>query len=390
MRLISAAAFKAATPGPYRFRSGVAAIDKLVVSYEGLGGRPADFITRKPQLDALGNACGAYGGKRATGVAQLKQSIATEQTYVAPLAKAATGAQSGSDLKQAIRDLLQGQDAFLDAQRAGHPYDRHQEPDFSEFFKIVQLKLNDAGTRAKVMQDLILEDVQTLKTMAADPNVDPGLRHILNEVLANADQIYFQETQGKASGAVKTGPKDVAKGINEPYRVDVLVYQKEGSAERVSSLVHEMTHIAVQESFKNTAIHLAFKVGMKDSDVVALSQKRTNECQQLKAALDGAQQTFSQTQYSVLDEKVMYPVASAQNTLQSYADTFKKKGELSDTEHAWITGLVNAGANNTLTEFDTVVNQMLFLMTAWKIPPANPFYTVLRPIAADAHAFRQA
>jgi hypothetical protein len=323
------------------------------------------------------------------GVTQLKKSIATEQTYVPQLAKAAAGAQSGTDLTQAMRDLFEGQDAFLEAQRATHPYGKHQEPDFSEFFKALQLKLGAAGTRAKVMQDLILEDVQTLKRMAADPKVDSTLRDVLNEVLANADKIYFQETPGMASGAVKTGPKDAQKGIKEPYRVDMNVYQKEGGAERVSSLVHEMTHIAVQETFKNTAIHLAFKAGMKDTDVVALSQKRTDECQQLKAALDGAQSTFSPGQYSVLDEKVMYPVASSKNTLQSYADAFKKKGELSDTDYSRITGLVNAGANNTLTEFDTVVNQMLFLMSAWRIPQSNPFYTILSPIAADARAFRQ-
>ena len=382
-RLIAATDFKAATPGMFR---GLGDIDKLLGDYEKLGALPPNFAVRKERLDALAKMCAAYSGKHAAGVSTLQKSITTEQTYVDVLARVSGEA----DLAQAMRYLFRGQDAFLEAKRSGHSSTQQQDPDFNEFFKDVQLKLNTAGTRAKVMQQLILDDVETLRRMAADPHVDSALRSVLTEVLSNAPNIYFQETQGMASGAVKTGPKDRAKGITEPYRVDMNLYQKEGGAERLSSLVHEMTHIAVQDTFKNTAIHLAFKTGMPDSDVVALSQKRTTQCQQLKAALDGARATFSPGQYGVLDEKVMYPVASTKNSLQSYAEAFKKKGELTDAEYGRITKLVNDGANNTLTEFDTVVNQMLFLMTAWQIPDTNPFYKVLRPIAEEAHAFRRA
>ncbi|MHB1929848.1 MAG: hypothetical protein ACYDEN_09440 [Acidimicrobiales bacterium] len=47
-------------------------------------------------------------------------------------------------------------------------------------------------------------------------------------------------------------------------------------------------------------------------------------------------------------------------------------------------------ANNTLIEFDTVSNQMMFLMTEWGVAPANPFYVVLKRVAREAFTHRHA
>lgn len=64
---------------------------------------------------------------------------------------------------------------------------------------------------------------------------------------------------------------------------------------------------------------------------------------------------------------------------------FQEKGQLTQTEYDRIITLADQGANNTLIEFDTVINQMMFLMTARKVPEKNTFYAKLREVARQAY-----
>lgn len=41
-------------------------------------------------------------------------------------------------------------------------------------------------------------------------------------------------------------------------------------------------------------------------------------------------------------------------------------------------------------EFDTVINQVMFLMTAWNVPEKNKFHAKLRESAREAHDWRHA
>lgn len=323
------------------------------------------------------------------GVNALQQQIHDEQTYIDPLADAVTETATGTrpSLKLALQKIFQGQDAYLTKKRAGHPITDRQMPDMDNLIGVAQRALNDIGERASVMQELIMEDVQTLKNMQADNGANQLLRDVLAEVLANENQIYFQETKGMASGAVLAGQKDRNAGINEKYRLDMQLNQSGGSAVRISSLVHEMTHIATQEKFGNTAIHLAFARGDPDNVVLDLSRDRTAQLTTLEQRLNATRGAWSDDQYSALQEKITYPV-SGKNTLKSYADTFKNKGEMTQPDYDSIIGLVNTGANNTLIEFDTVINQMLYMMTAWNVPADNAFYVALGQIAQEAYDWR--
>lgn len=382
---LSLAAFKEITPGAYRGYSDVAKIDAVLGAYAGLGVADGDLINRAAELKKLILLCTNYTGNRSAGVNRLLASLQVEQTFIDPIAEAADKLRNPGTMKESLKLLVTGTDALLIAQRQGHPIANAKTPDTSDMFGRIQRALADNGTRAQVMKNLIAQDVQELEAMAIDPSVDKLLRDILAEVLQNKDDIYFQETQGVASGAVLAGQKDRNKGITEKYRLDMQMNQAEGTPERQSSLVHEMTHIATQEAFGNTVIHLAFKKGATDVEVLKLSVDRTAQVYALKNALDSCAATFSPGQMRVLDEKVLYPV-EGKNTLKSYADTFKNT--MTDAEYQRINGLVTAGANNTLIEFDTVINQMLFLMTMWKIPATNPFYAALKPVAAQAHQHR--
>ncbi|WP_169239620.1 eCIS core domain-containing protein [Candidatus Roseilinea sp. NK_OTU-006] len=389
-RLMSPADFKKQTSGLLgsRSKTDFTTLDRLLDDYSKFGWAEADIPNRKAKLDQIDQAARAYAGKRKSGVNKLITSVQTELGFIGPLAEAIPDINAKTALKAAIKKLFQSQDAYLEAVRAGHPV-QGNGPDFMQIFSKAQRALNELGTRAQVMRELIAEDLSRVENIAADTATHPLLRNILNEVLANKDKIYFQETQGTASGAVLAGQKERDRGITEKYRLDMQMAQAEGSPERLSSLVHEMTHIAVQETFSNTAIHLAFKRTATDQEVLDLSRTRTEQCRALKRALEETRKQWSPGQYRVLQEKTDYPVnASGKNTLTSYAEAFKKKGELTQTEYDRIVTLAGQGANNTLIEFDTVINQMMFLMTAWNVPQNNKFYAKLREVAQQAYDWR--
>jgi len=391
-RLMSLADFKKQTSGflGSRSKTDFTTLDQLLDDYGKFGWAETDIPNRNAKLDAIEREARAYAGKSQQGVNNLIASVQTEQSFIQPLAEAIPDINSKANMKTAIKKLFQSQDAYLIAQRAGHPIPGNG-PDFMGIFSKAQRALNDLGTRDQVMRELIADDLSRVENIAADTNTHPLLRDILNEVLANKDQIYFQETPGMASGAVLAGQKERDRGITEKYRLDMQMAQAEGSPERLSSLVHEMTHIAVQETFGNTAIHLAFKKTAADNEVLALSRVRTEQCQALSRLLEETRKQWSPGQYRVLKEKTEYPInASGKNTLRSYADAFKKKGELTQTEYDRIINLADQGANNTLIEFDTVINQMMFLMTAWNVPEKNKFYAKLREVAQQAYDWRHA
>jgi hypothetical protein len=48
------------------------------------------------------------------------------------------------------------------------------------------------------------------------------------------------------------------------------------------------------------------------------------------------------------------------------------------------------GINNSLIEFDTVINQMMIYMHLWEIPQDDAFYAKLTEIAQEAYDYRAA
>lgn len=388
-RMMSPEEFKKQTKGMWRKKSDVSNIDAKLVQYEGYKGSVADLVPRHNLLQQIEADCLAYAGGRAAGVTALLNSVRKELTFIKPLAESATEITGNGDLKLGLQKLFKGQDAILKAIKEGHRIGPKSFPNYSDLFGKAQRALDALGTRGQVMQELILEDLQKLQDMAADPGTDPLMAGILNEVLANTGEIHFQETAGMASGAVKTTDKDRAAGIAKEYRIDMNLFQKEGSPERISSLLHEMTHIAIQEKFGHTAVHLAFAKNMPKDQVLALSAKRTAHVNALKAELASNQAAFTPGQLDVLQEKVTYPT-EGKNTLKSYAGNMFKKGEITQAEKDYIDDLEDSGANNTLTEFDTVINQMLFLMNGWNIPANNSFHAKLKTVAQEAYEHRTA
>jgi len=389
-RLQSTDDFKTAS-GKRGLFSGIKKVDKKLDDYHLVSGSLKDITARKAALTDLKTTCDSYKGSRPE-VVTLSAAIDEEAKFIDLLVKAA--GELTSDPKAAFQTTLASREAFLEATRAGHVVGSPLA--YDQWISAAQQKLAALRTRKSAMKEIIDADVDKLEKMSTDDQVDDTVQKILKEVLENKDDIYAQETGGVASGAVLATDKDRANGVDKKYRLDMQLDQKEGETERLSSLVHEMTHIAVHETFDNTAIHLAMKgVDLKDTTArskgiqagKALSDHRTAEVRVLEGLLPKLKGILSAGQIGVIEEKVTYPV-EGKNTLKSYADAFKKKGELSDEEHAFILDLEAAGANNTLTEYDTVVNQMMFLVASWKVPRDNEFYVKVKQMANDGLVHR--
>lgn len=389
-RLMDAATYKAGTASTSGRRGGSKAskLDADLKTYAALKNSDTDLTQRKTLLDAMKLKTGAYRaakptGDRTAGVTSLEHQIDLELTFVGPAAESIAG--RAGDPTTAARKALVAQDAYLAAVKQGHPIPPGQrDPDFD---RLITNAMN-AGNRAAVAAALVADDLATIKALVNAPGVDPLMKAILTEVLANEGDIAFGEGALSSGATVSSAKQKAATG--KDYKVDLNVSSNPlGSAERISSLVHEMTHIAVQTRFTNTVIHLAFDAGDSDDTVVALSARRTKQLSDLDAALTSGSGDFAPGQVQLLRGKIAYPV-TGKNTLQSYADTFYKRGDIAQPEYDRICGLVGRGANNTLIEFDTVINQMWFLVQAWNIPATNDFVEALETVAREAHTYRTA
>ena len=384
-----------------RKRSTIGNIDILLEQYNDIGSQPKDFVQRKTALTNLQQACLAYlnhksatddpndaSGDRIGGVKELMREIDLEMPVLNLCVEALVAI--GNDTKIAFKRGMAARELFAELQESNpqmtYGPKNYRNIDIDKLFDIILERMNTDKNRDRQMKDLIAEDLAQLSSLALNPATPLLLRTILIESLSNRKNIHFQETGGVASGAVLAGEKDREKGIDTKYRLDLQLNQK-SDVIRQSSLLHEMTHIATQESFKNTPIHLAYKKGTPDAEILSLSQHRTNQVHELMAIVGAALENkqISEAQYRILEEKTMYPI-QGKNTLESYVKAFAKDIGPAETEH--LLALVGQGANNTLVEFDTVMNQMYFMVTQWGIAPNTALHQKLAAIVEEAYQRR--
>jgi hypothetical protein len=87
--------------------------------------------------------------------------------------------------------------------------------------------------------------------------------------------------------------------------------------------------------------------------------------------------------------KLEYPRKGGTSGVQRYISSFFDSKKITVQEKEKAESYVNKGMDNTVIEFDTVINQMLIYMHQWKIDRENPFYKLLYTVAEDAYAHRQ-
>lgn len=374
-RLMSVDDFKTSSKlGIFKRRNLIVPVDTALAAYNAVNTDRPTIANKKALLDTLITAIDTYlagTGTRVTATQQLRQQAIHERSIIDVLADAATLAPLA-----AFERLLEAQD--IQVKLLGDGLIPRQLADVSTWVSGAVTTLR--ATPAHIEQALE-NDVDALRAILASAATPQLLKDILTEVLSNVDNVHLESM---VPGARK---KKATEGFAEDYVVNHNLNAPLGTAERLGSLTHELTHVSVSETFDNSDLFLAFTAGTSDDDIVELSNERTDQLKALMVLKDQSR-LFNAGQKSLLNNKIDYPYGKEKGDIGRYLTSMA--GKIPAALRDRLQGLLPRGINNTLIEFDTVINQMMVYMHLWEIPQADPFYAKLREIAQEAYDYRAA
>jgi hypothetical protein len=363
-------AFKVLTPGSGRKK--ILPVDQAVQAYDLLP--PDNFVNRNNQLTALLHACDNYlnlpdkSAKRKPGVRQLRNQATMEQRIVSRLSLA----EGTNDEIIKFQWLAEAREHFIETDAANNLALNYL---LDPLNRLTNACINSvAGTPKE--QQLLQADLAELTRMSTDATLPAVLRNVLAEVLANAGRVKLQE--GMPGATLSKG------GVPEKYTVKHMMNQPGGQTERLGSLTHELTHVAVSEKFNNTPLFLAFRPGAADDVILALVAQRTQRLNEIANELD-ADPRLNADQKSLVHSKIEY---GKSNKLGQYAANYFAARKIDAGQRDYINDLATK-ANNAVIEYDTVVNQMLVYMARWQVPLNNALYTKIREVAQEAFDYRR-
>jgi hypothetical protein len=384
-RLMASAAFKKSTRliSPLlQPRKKIAAVDEALRAYHAV---PASPATQKltAALDALINACNDYMA--------LPEKEAKRQPGVNALLEQAT----------AERDLVGRSEKAL---RQGTGLDR------ANVLVTVQEEVGKAGTGGAALQGLNLElgraiaaqvealsgeekiaffraDISRLTRMSRNLSLPQVTRDVLEQVLANVGMIELTAL-GQAGAAFTKKPPPAPKYfMSQTVLPGAASHFLTGGA-RLGSVVHELTHISVSESYRNTEMMWAFTRHLPDEEIEARSSKRVRQLGQLIGLIEGIP-NLQPDQKKLLNEQLNY--AKRQDVPPGMVSLAKTRTELeTETELEKLTRLMNKVNWYSLVEFDTVVNQCSVYMASWGVPKDQAFHERLQTVAREAYIEREA
>jgi hypothetical protein len=383
-RIMTGPEFKAIT-AQKGIRWKVRSVDKALQAYRD---KPVDDAAgRLEKADALVAAGETYLGhedrsaSRKPGVMTLLGEARLEQQMYSAYAQA----EASNDRVQKLTMYNLALDRQIIARR-------HHDLETLSFTTKVRAVMATMTPAEK--QQVVNADLTRLQDLVADPTL-PGLtRQILTELLANAPDVRLQ---AGAPGAKKKRPWEAQA---ENYTVEHNMEQGGGSTERLGSLAHELTHVAVGESYGNSSFFFMIGSDATGPEIVAKATGRRARIAELRTAL-AAQHRLAADQVALVNSKLDY---GAEDKLPLYmarygdaADQALRDGNTPAHQQkaAWYrqqaakarfvcdalggTGLTSS----LLVEYDTVVNQMLVYMHQWRVPLANPFYAKLREVGQE-------
>ncbi|MCY9661676.1 hypothetical protein P5G65_07635 [Paenibacillus chondroitinus] len=374
-RLEDSDSFKKSTPVMLRPMNKIKNVDSALVDYHKLAEN--DYAKRSTQLEKIITECNTYVDNKpkkdlVPGVNELKRQAIVEKSVIELIAQA-----EGKSGTQKFYTMVEAQDKWLlvkgDVPGLGGIV-------FGPMFDkiIVELRATPGA-----IEEVLQHEADQLKAIADDPDTPDITKQVLAEVLGNMGEIKMNALN---PGARFTNDKEKQQGVQEKYVVNHGLNAPGGSAERLGSLTHEFTHVSISEKFDNTPLFFAFDPSTSEDEVMQLVNKRHQHLDKLISTL--ASGGFSQEQLSLLNMKLEYPRKGGPGGVQRYITNFFQSKKITAQEKQKAESLVNKGMDNTVIEFDTVINQMLIYMHQWKIAMDNPFYKLLRTVAEDAYNYR--
>ena len=329
---------------------------------------------KRTRVDELIAACQDYlaerGAKRKKGVRKLLAQAQGEKQVIDLFYQS----KNTADNAQKFQLLIQAQDAQLNLQTRGLLPQFRMVVDAGKWIDDVTRSLH---ADPAAMETVLQNEVDSLREIQANANTPPLLQQILAEVLANVDNVHLNASKPGARFTKDT------EDFDEDYVVNHSLDARLGTADRLGSLTHELTHVSASETFSNTPLFLLFQEGASDEEIKGLSDTRTAYLEELEA-LALADTTLTESQKDLIKEKVQYP----KKELKYYLGRFRS--QLDDEIFTQLERLSEQGVTNTVNEFDTVINQMLMYAHIWQLPPRNRFYRRLTDVAQEAYDYRAA
>lgn len=361
-----------------RTRTKIVAVENQFTAYEALGSATrANIAAKQVAMDALLLACNTYLGadkaERKSGVRKLKLQCQQEKTILDML----TESEAAATLAERFEKLSTAQDRQTKLRASGV-----LTADVAHMDPWMMACLGDLRNDPPQMQQVLQNEITQLESIRDDPNTPPVLQRILAEVLANKDNVTVKAAVGSPM-ANYADPNDHTQGYDVYHNLNAPL----GAAERLGSLTHELTHVAVSVTFQNTSLFLAFQAGATDQEILTLSNKRSQQLAALEALME-ADSLFTAEQKMLMRNKIQYPYKGPNGNIKRYIPRFL--GELGQQRHDALMALADRGLNNTVIEFDTVINQLVMYMHMWGIPQGNAFYRRVRAVADEAATYRGA
>lgn len=371
--LMDEQAFKQASPAA-GLRNKIAVVDRELAAFLSLDkAKPRNYTALLAQLRTLFAAANGYRqanptSKRNAGVDMLLRQIGMEEMLLVPLA----AFQAEPDPVKKFEQLETAQELVLQLER---------RPDFKrnagsqEVIDLINANANvlrNAGAAAGAVG----RDIDELRKLGDRDTMPPILRSIIKECTNGANTRQVDMKINRPGAMFNT-----ANGATQKYTLNHATEQYLGKKFRMGSLLHELTHISIAETFQNTCVMLAIKSTATDQEMLALARERNAKISRLQNLL-GASQMDAQLKKECID-KAGYAVGTK---FASYVGAFRT--QLGDATVQRLNGLLAQGMSSELVEYDTVINQMALWCHLWGVAETSPAYAELLVQAKDAFWYR--
>jgi hypothetical protein len=394
--------FKAASsaPGP---RNKIVPVDEAVKRYNSLiKAKPVDWDALYNQSKTIRTACTTYTGLRPNsgrqaGVDELMRQIAAEEAILSCM----DNYKSSKDLGEKWDRVENAHETFLRVR------DRVKKvagiPNVFDILSTERTSLADQIKASPIGSAIVMGDIQELKLIAASADTPDVLKAVIREVTAsqNTQQLDYSFNSPSAK-------YNITRGSTRKYTLNHMIEQSEGKKFRLGSLLHELTHVSIAETFGNSVIMLACPPEASDDEMMQLVRLRKASILNMLALVEQAAtaqpggsadvDALSERQKKELRDKLNYVLD--QNQTDKYLNLLRGFGKVTTVDQRMkdkqvaladrVRQLIGEGLRNELTEYDPVINQATLWCHLWRLHPRNSAYAALRNLAQLAASYRAA
>jgi hypothetical protein len=329
---------------------------------------PRNYQALLAQLRKLFKTCQDYGvsrpdSKRKAGVDLLMRQVSAEEVVLSALADF----EKSADVLVQWEHLEAAQERFLQLRGREHFTRKGFASELDTLIQNHRHKLEQSPAGAQA----ILKDVEELKRIAQRHDLPDVLAAVVHEVTSAGTMQQLSMGSVYSAGA----KYNTTRGVQPKFTLNHNLNQGSGRKIRIGSLLHELTHVSVAETYGNTILMLAIDPGTDDKAMLQLAARRKARLLGLKDEIERASD-LEPDLLSELRSKVGYPLCGKFGT---YVSNFKS--QLSQPVHDRLKALNVQGMDCELIEYDSVVNQMAMWCHLYGVDRGHAVYRQLLTLA---------